>query len=105
MPALPKCQEALPLHACTCARVHGHGEIKVQQEPGGRLEHVGGAAAQIFDVSDQRSRAFVPWRLQTGCMLGLICGSKSRAAGEVRVAVPEEQICGFVESISKSRVR
>lgn len=33
------------------------------------------------------ARPFVPWRRQTGCMLGLICGSKSRAAGEVRVAV------------------
>lgn len=59
MPALLKCQEALPLHACMCARVHSHGEIKVQQEPGDRLEHNGGAAVRIFDVSDQRSRAFL----------------------------------------------
>lgn len=56
MPAPLECREALPLHACMCA--HGHGGMKVQRAPGRRLERMSRAAARIFDVSDQGSRAF-----------------------------------------------
>lgn len=100
MPALLKCQKTLPLHACmcTCAQYHGgnKGAAGSRRPPQARQ---GAPPCGSLMCRMRGAGPFVPWRRQTGCMLGLICRSKSGAAREVRVEISEVQFCGFVGKI------